>query len=51
MNRTIKIGLAGFFATIILALLLKKFGVDPSYIAPFALPWAMVIIIGATKRK
>ncbi|KAF0192895.1 MAG: hypothetical protein FD166_3731 [Bacteroidetes bacterium] len=51
MNRTLKIGLTGFLSTIALAVLLWIFGVSPAYIMPFALPWGMIIIIGAMKRK
>ena len=51
LNPTLKTGLIGFSATLALALLLKFFGVSPAYIAPFALPWGMLIIIGVTKKK
>jgi hypothetical protein len=51
MNRTLKIGLIGFAVTIGLAILFKLVGIPPFYIAPFALPWAMVIIIGLSKKK
>jgi hypothetical protein len=51
MNRTLKIGLIGFLATLILALLFKLIGSSPSYIAPLALPWGMVIIIGINKNR
>jgi len=52
MNRTLKTGLIGFSSTIALAILLRfTLGMPTVYIAPFALPWGMVIIIGALKRK
>jgi urea transporter len=51
MNRILKIGLIGFSAVIVLSVLLKFFGVSPAFTAPFALPWAMVILAGITNRK
>jgi hypothetical protein len=51
MQRTLKIGLIGFSATILLALLLKFTGISPFYIAPFTLPWAMAIIIGISQKN
>lgn len=47
MNRTLKIGLIGFAATIGLAILLRiAFGISTIYLAPLALPWGVVVIIG-----
>ena len=52
MNGILKIGLIGFSSTIALAILLRiLFGISTIYIAPLALPWGMVIIIGALKKK
>ena len=52
MNRTLKIGLIGFSATIGLAILLKiAFGISTIYLAPLALPWGVVVIIGAASKK
>lgn len=51
MNCILKIGLIGLTATILLAVIFKIIGIASSYIAPFALPWAVIIIIGATYRK
>ena len=52
MNRILKIGLIGFSSTIGLAILLRLiFGISTMYIAPLALPWGMVVIIGALKKK
>lgn len=49
MNRILKIGLIGFSATIGLAILLRiAFGISTIYLAPLALPWGVVVIIGAT---
>jgi hypothetical protein len=49
MNRTLKIGLIGFSATIGIAILLKLvFGISTIYLAPLALPWGVVVIFGAT---
>jgi hypothetical protein len=51
-NRTLKIGLISFSATIGLAILLRIIlGIPTIYLAPLALPWGMVVIIGALKRK
>lgn len=48
MNRTLKIGLIGFAAIIGLAILLRiVFGISTIYLTPFALPWGVVVIIGA----
>jgi len=50
-NRTLKIGFMGFAATIGTAILLRLlFGVSTIYLAPFALPWRVIVIFGATKR-
>lgn len=52
MNKVLKIGLIGFGSTIGLAILLRIFfGISTIYIAPLALPWGMVVIIGALKKK
>ncbi|MBI3502099.1 MAG: hypothetical protein HY063_09910 [Bacteroidetes bacterium] len=52
MNKILKIGLIGFSSTIGVAILLRLiFGISTIYIAPIALPWGMVVIIGALKKK
>ena len=52
MNRILKIGLIGFSSTIGIAILLRlAFGISTIYIAPLALPWGMVVIIGALKSR
>lgn len=52
LNKILKIGLIGFSSTIGLAILMRLiFGISTIYIAPFALPWGMVIIFGALKKK
>lgn len=52
MNRTLKIGLIGFSATIGFAILLRlTAGVSTIYIAPFALPWGVVLIFGAFTQQ
>ena len=52
LNRTLKIGLIGFSATIGISILLKiLFGISTIYFAPLALPWGVVVIFGAMQRK
>lgn len=52
MNRTLKIGLIGFAITIGLAILLRiAFGISTIYLAPFALPWGVVVIFGAFTQQ
>jgi len=52
VNKILKIGLIGFSSTIALAILLRLvIGVSTIYLAPLALPWGMVIIFGALKKK
>lgn len=52
VNKILKIGLIGFSSTIGLAILLRLiFGISTIYIAPLALPWGMVVIIGAMMKK
>ena len=52
VNKILKIGLIGFSSTIGIAILLRfLFGISTIYIAPLALPWGMVVIIGALKKK
>ena len=52
VNKVLKIGLIGFSCTIGIAILLRLlFGISTIYIAPFALPWGMVVVIGALRKK
>lgn len=52
VNKILKIGLIGFSSTIGIVILLRLiFGISTIYIAPLALPWGMVVIIGAMKKK
>ena len=52
MNRTLKIGLIGFTATIGLIILIRMlFGVTTIYFAPLALPWGVVVIFGAFTQQ
>lgn len=52
MNKILKIGLIGFSATIGLAILLRLFfEISTIYIAPLALPWGVVVIFGALRKK
>ena len=52
MNRTLKIGLIGFSATIGTAILLRLvLGISTIYLAPLALPWGVVVIFGVAFPK
>ena len=52
MNRIHKTGLIGFSSVIGIAILLRIFiGISAIYIAPLALPWGIVVIIGVLKKE
>ena len=52
MNRTLKIGLIGFFSTIGFSILLRlALGISTIYFAPLALPWGVVVIWGAMMQQ
>ena len=52
MNRTLKIGLIGFCSIFAITVILRiAANIYPGYIMPFALPFGMLIIIGALNKK
>ena len=52
VNKVFKIGLIGFSSVIGLAIFLRlAFDISTIFVGPFALPFGMLIIIGALRKK